>query len=95
MIASYRKEQEIRPFSFGEVSVFVDEQANVFYEHTKRAKRLRQFRILQADIYAEVMTSVTAQLLLWLDKNSFCSGFYGLATPGDGVAACQFATSLP
>jgi len=108
--ASYPKEREIRPFSFEEVSVFVDGQADVFYEHTNRAKKLRQFRILQADIYAEVMTSVTAQLLLQLDRrwrtddgrpsslvprHSYLPGFYGLAKPGDGVAACQFVTSLP
>ena len=93
--ASYRKGRQIRPFSFEQVSVFVDENADVFYEHTDRTKKLRQFRIMQPDIYAEVMTSVTAQLLLHLDKKSFCPAFYGLAKPGDGVAACQFATSLP
>jgi len=68
---SYPKEQEIRPFSFEEVSVFVDEQADVFYEQTERAKKLRQFRILQAEIYPDLMTSVTVQLLRQLDKNSF------------------------
>ena len=26
---------------------------------------------------------------------TFSAGFYGLATPGEGVAACQLATSLP
>ena len=93
--ASYRKGRQISPFSFEQVSVFVDENADVFYEHTDRAKKLRQFRIMQPDIYAEVMTSVTAQLLLHLDKKSFCPAFYGLAKPGDGVVACQFATSLP
>jgi len=66
MNASYNKEQEIRPFKFDEVSVFVDEQANVSYEDTNRAGRIRQFHVLSADIYAEVMTSVTAQLLLQL-----------------------------
>jgi hypothetical protein len=64
--ASYNKEQEIRPFKFDEVSVFVDKQANVLYEDTNRAGRIRQFHVLTADIYAEVMTSVTAQLLLQL-----------------------------
>jgi hypothetical protein len=68
MNVSYNKEQEIRPFKFEEVSVFVDEQANVCYEHTNRANRIRQFHILTPDTYAEVMTSVTAQLLLQLDS---------------------------
>ena len=67
MDASYDKEQEIRPFRFDEVSVFVDEQANISYEDTKRAGRIRQFHVLTPDIYAEVMTSVTAQLLFQLD----------------------------
>ena len=66
MNASYNKEQEIRPFKFDEVSVFVDKQANVSYEDTNRAGRIGQFHVLTADIYAEVMTSVTAQLLLQL-----------------------------
>jgi hypothetical protein len=67
MKASYNKGKEIRPFRFDEVSVFVDEQANVFYEDTKRAGKIRQFHVLTPDIYAEVMTSVTAQLLFQLD----------------------------
>lgn len=66
MNVSYNKEEEIIPFKFEEVSVFVDEQANVSYEDTSRAKKIRQFHVLTADIYAEVMTSVTAQLLLQL-----------------------------
>ena len=66
MNVSYNKEEEIIPFKFEEVSVFVDEQANVSYEDTNRAKKIRQFHVLTADIYAEVMTSVTAQLLLQL-----------------------------
>jgi hypothetical protein len=66
MNASYNKGHEIRPFKFDEVSVFVDEQANVSYEDTNRAPGIRQFHVLTADIYAEVMTSVTAQLLLQL-----------------------------
>jgi hypothetical protein len=66
MNASYNKEQEIRPFRFDEVSVFADDQANVSYEDTNRAVRIRQFHVLTADIYPEVMTSVTAQLLLQL-----------------------------
>lgn len=66
MNVSYNKEQEIRPFKFDEVSVFVDEQANVLYEDTNRAGRIMQFHVLTDDIYAEVMTSVTAQLLLQL-----------------------------
>jgi len=68
MNTSYSKEQEIKPFRFDEVSVYVDEQVNVFYEHTTRAKKIRQFHILTPDIYADVMTSVTAQLLLQLDS---------------------------
>lgn len=64
--ASYNREQEIRPFKFDEVSVFVDEQANVLYQDTNRAGKIMQFHVLTADIYAEVMTSVTAQLLLQL-----------------------------
>jgi hypothetical protein len=68
MNASYNKEQEIKPFKFDEVSVFVDEQANVSYEDTNRAGRIRQFNVLTADIYAELMTSVTAQLLLQLSR---------------------------
>lgn len=68
MNASYNKEQQIKPFKFDEVSVYVDEQANVFYEHTTRAKKVRQFHILAPDVYADVMTSVTAQLLLRLDS---------------------------
>ncbi|MHC4460080.1 MAG: nucleoside hydrolase [Planctomycetota bacterium] len=68
MNASYSKEQEIKPFKFDKVSVYVDEQANVFYEHTTRAKKIRQFHILTPDVYADVMTSVTAQLLLQLDS---------------------------
>lgn len=67
MNALYNKEQNIRPFKFDEVSVFIDEQANVSYEQTGRANKIRQFRILTPDIYAEVMTSVTAQLLFHLD----------------------------
>ena len=67
MNASYKKEQEIIPFRFDEVSVVVDEQANVSYEQTGRANKIRQFHVLNSDIYAEVMTSVTAQLLLHLD----------------------------
>ena len=66
MNVSYNKEEEIIPFKFEEVSVFVDEQANVSYEDTNRARKIRQFHVLTADIYAEVMTSVTAQLLLQL-----------------------------
>jgi hypothetical protein len=66
MNASYNREREIRPFKFDELSVFVDEQANVLYEDTNRAGKIMQFHILTADIYAEVMTSVTAQLLLQL-----------------------------
>ena len=66
MNVSYNKEEEIIPFKFEEVSVFVDEQANVSYEDTNRAKKIRQFHVLTADIYAEVMTSVTAQLLFQL-----------------------------
>lgn len=69
--ASCPEEQEVRPFDFEEVSVFVDERAEVFYEQTDRAVNLRQFRILQAGIYSDLMTSVTAQLLFRLDKNSF------------------------
>ncbi|NIP27374.1 MAG: hypothetical protein GWN67_14185 [Phycisphaerae bacterium] len=65
---SYNKEQEIRPFKFDEVSVFVDKQANVLYEDTKRAGKIMQFHVLKADIYAEVMTSVTAQLLHQLSR---------------------------
>jgi hypothetical protein len=68
MNASYNKEQQIIPFEFDEVSVFVDKQANVLYEDTNRAERIRQFHVLTADIYAEVMTSVTAQLLLQLSS---------------------------
>jgi hypothetical protein len=68
MNASYDKEKEIRPFKFDKVSVCVDEQTNVFYEHIARAKKIRQFHILAPDIYADVMTSVTAQLLLQLDS---------------------------
>jgi hypothetical protein len=64
--ASYNKEREIRPFEFEEVSVFVDMEANVLYEDTNRAGKIMQFNVLKADIYAEVMTSVTAQLLLQL-----------------------------
>lgn len=66
--ASYNKEQEVRPFKFEEVSVFVDDQANVSYEDKSRAGRIRQFHVLAADIYPEVMTSVTAQLLLQLSR---------------------------
>lgn len=66
MNVSYNREQEIRPFKFEEVSVFVDKDANVLYEDTKRAVKIKQFHVLKADIYAEVMTSVTAQLLLHL-----------------------------
>jgi hypothetical protein len=65
--ASYSKEQEVKPFRFDEVSVFVNEQANVSYEQTGRANKIRQFHVLKPDIYAEVMTSVTAQLLCQLD----------------------------
>ena len=68
MNASYNKEQEIKPFKFDKVLVYVDEQANVFYEHTTKAKKISQFHILTPDIYADVMTSVTAQLLLQLDS---------------------------
>jgi len=68
MDASYNKELEIRPFKFDEVSVFVDKQANVLYEDTNRAEKIMQFHVLKADFYAEVMTSVTAQLLLQLDS---------------------------
>ena len=68
MSASYSKEQVIRPFTFEEVSVFVDEKANFFYEHTNKAVKIKQFHILTPDTYAEVMTSVTAQLLLHLDS---------------------------
>jgi len=67
MNASYKKEREIKPFRFDEVSVLVDEQANVSYEQTRRANKIRQFHVLTPEIYAEVMTSVTAQLLLQLD----------------------------
>jgi hypothetical protein len=67
MNALYNKEQDIRPFRFDEVSVFVDEQTNVSYEDTSRAGKIRQFHILTPDVYAEVMTSVTAQLLSQLD----------------------------
>jgi hypothetical protein len=66
MNASYNKEQEIRPFKFDEVSVFVDKQANVLYEDTNRAGKIMQFHVLTADIYTEVMTSMTTQLLLQL-----------------------------
>lgn len=66
--ASYNKEQVIRPFEFEEVSVFVDEQANFFYEHTNKAVKIKQFHVLTPDTYAEVMTSVTAQLLHQLDS---------------------------
>jgi hypothetical protein len=65
---SFNKEEEIIPFKFEEVSVFVDGEANVSYEDTNRAGKIRQFHVLTADIYAEVMTSVTAQLLLELDS---------------------------
>ena len=64
--ASDNREQEIRSFKFDEVSIFVDEQANVLYEDTNRAVKIMQFHVLKPDIYAEVMTSVTAQLLLQL-----------------------------
>ena len=67
MNASYKKEREIKPFRFDEVSVLVDEQVNVSYEQTGRANKIRQFHVLTPDIYAEVMTSVTAQLLFQLD----------------------------
>jgi hypothetical protein len=67
MNVSYNKEEEVIPFKFEEVSVFVDEQANVFYEHTNRARKIRQFHVLTTDIYAKVMTPVTAQLLFQLD----------------------------
>jgi hypothetical protein len=67
MNALYNKEQEIKPFRFDEVLVFVDEQANVSYEQTGRANKIRQFHVLTPDIYTEVMTSVTAQLLFQLD----------------------------
>jgi len=65
--ASYSKEQEVKPFRFDEVSVFVNEQANVSYEQTGRANKIRQFHVLTPDVYADVMTSVTARLLLQLD----------------------------
>jgi hypothetical protein len=68
MNASYNKEQEIRPFKFDEVSVFVDKQANVLYEDTSRAGKIMQFHVLKTDIYAQVMTSVTAQLLRQLSR---------------------------
>jgi hypothetical protein len=67
MNAPYIKEREITPFRFDEVSIFVDEQANVSYEQTGRANKIRQFHTLTPDIYAEVMTSVTAKLLFQLD----------------------------
>ena len=67
--ASYPKEYIIEPFSFEEVPVYVDEKAIFFYEHTDRAKKLRQFHVLKPDIYPELMTSVTAELLSQLDKN--------------------------
>ncbi len=63
----YIKEREVIPFRFDDVSVFVDENANVFYEDTNRAEKVRQFHILTPDVYAEVMTSATAQLLSQLD----------------------------
>jgi hypothetical protein len=67
MNVSYNKEQEIKPFRFDDVSVFVNEQANVSFEQTDRANKIMQFHVLTPDIYAEVMTSVTAQLLCQLD----------------------------
>ncbi len=67
MNTPYIKEREIKPFRFDDVSVFVDENANVFYEDTNRAEKIRQFHILTPDVYVEVMTSATAQLLFQLD----------------------------
>ena len=66
--ASYNKEQEVKPFRFNEVSVFVDKDANVLYGDRNRAGKIMQFHVLKDDIYAEVMTSVTAQLLLQLSR---------------------------
>jgi hypothetical protein len=65
---SYDRNLEVIPFVFEEVSVFVDEQAAVIYEGTNKNNKIKRFRLIDKDIYPEVMTSITANLLFELDR---------------------------
>ncbi len=65
--AACNNEQKVIPFTFNEVSAFVDEQGNVLYEHTSRARKINRFQVIDKETYSAVMTSITAQLLFELD----------------------------
>ncbi|MGB2808296.1 MAG: nucleoside hydrolase [Sedimentisphaerales bacterium] len=65
--AAYNNKQKVIPFTFNEVSAFVDEQGNVLYEHTSRARKINRFQVIDKETYSAVMTSITAQLLFEFD----------------------------
>ncbi|MBW8041047.1 MAG: hypothetical protein FVQ85_13735 [Planctomycetes bacterium] len=65
--AAYNNKQKVIPFTFNEVSAFVDEHGNVLYEHTSRARKINRFQVIDKETYSAVMTSITAQLLFELD----------------------------
>lgn len=44
---SYDKDQEVKPFGFEEVSIFVDAKGNVLYEHTSRARKINRFQVVE------------------------------------------------
>ncbi|MHC4281834.1 MAG: nucleoside hydrolase [Planctomycetota bacterium] len=65
--AACNNKQKVIPFTFNEVSAFVDKQGNVLYEHTSRAGKINRFQVIDKETYPAVMTSITAQLLFELD----------------------------
>lgn len=53
----------IAVFRFTPVSVFVDENARVIYEESKRSRQVFRFQVVDRESYPRIMTSVTAHLI--------------------------------
>lgn len=63
-IADLEKEDRVcEVFRFSPVSLFVNDEARVVYEETSRSHRIMRFRIMEYDLYPEIMTSVTSHLI--------------------------------
>jgi hypothetical protein len=59
--------KEIKLFTFEEISVAIDEKGNAVYEGEPLHK-VKRFRVVDNEIYAAAMTSLTADLLSRLSK---------------------------
>ena len=50
-------------FRFVPVTLYVDEQAHIFYQNTPKSHQVYRFQIVNRELYPKIMTSVTSHLI--------------------------------